>query len=428
MTTAISVEGLSKRYAIGVQEKRSDTLVLAAASAFIQPLRNLARIRRLTSVGDDLGETDDSIWALRDVSFDVEEGTAIGIIGRNGAGKSTLLKILSRITTPTSGKATIRGKVSSLLEVGTGFHPELTGRDNVYLNGAIHGMGRHEIARKFDEIVDFSGVEKLIDTPIKRYSSGMAVRLAFAVAANLEPDVLIVDEVLAVGDAEFQRKCLSKMESTALTGRTVLFVSHNMAAVTRLCQKAVWLDQGEVVRIGPTSEIASSYLMGDGGRGAIRQWDLDTAPGDDVVRLLEVSVKNNEGQVISVADVKDEISVSLRYRVLANDASFRCNMNVFTQGVHLFSTMEPTESRRVGPRDYVSTVLITPHLLTEGEHSIGVSIFTSHGAKQRFVNEQDAVGFQIVDGMDGNSARGDYAQKMSGVVRPKLDWQISESS
>jgi lipopolysaccharide transport system ATP-binding protein len=423
MTKAISVEGLSKRYAIGVRQKRSDTLVIAAASAFIQPLRNLARIRRLTSVGEDLGETDDSIWALRDVSFDVEEGTAIGIIGRNGAGKSTLLKILSRITAPTIGRATIRGKVSSLLEVGTGFHPELTGRENVYLNGSIHGMNRREIAGKFDEIVDFSGVEKLIDTPVKRFSSGMTVRLAFAVAANLEPDVLIVDEVLAVGDAEFQRKCLGKMESTALTGRTVLFVSHNMAAVTRLCSSAVWLDQGKVVRIGPTSKIASSYLMGDGGRGAIRQWDLDSAPGGDVVRLLEASVKNDDGQIISVSDVRDGISISMRYKVLADEASFRCNVNLFTQGIQIFNTLEPSETVRTGPKDYLTTVHIPPHLLAEGEHSVSISLFTSRGAKERFVSEQDVVGFQIVDSMDGDSARGDYAQNMGGFIQPRLEWE-----
>jgi lipopolysaccharide transport system ATP-binding protein len=423
MTAAISIEDLSKRYAIGIREERNDSLVLAAASALLQPLHNLSRIRRLTSVGNDAVESEDSIWALKDVSFDVQEGSAIGIIGRNGAGKSTLLKVLSRITSPTSGKATIRGKVSSLLEVGTGFHPELTGRENVYLNGSIHGMSRREIANKFDEIVDFSGVERLIDTPVKRYSSGMTVRLAFAVAAHLDPDVLIVDEVLAVGDAEFQRKCLGKMESTALTGRTVLFVSHNMAAVTRLCREAVWLDKGKVVRIGPTAEIASSYLMGDEGRGATRIWELDSAPGDDQVRLLQVSITNAGGEVISVSDVKDDLLIGIRYKVLAGKPSFRCNVNVFTQGVHIFNTLEPSETERTGPREYLTTVRIPPYLLTEGEHSIGVSLFTSMGMKKRFVSEQDVVGFQMTDGMDGKSARGDFAQTMSGFIQPKLEWK-----
>jgi ABC-type polysaccharide/polyol phosphate transport system ATPase subunit len=253
-TPVIRVENLGKEYVIGSRERGGETfremLVSAAAAPF----------RRLNRLGGRKAADEESIWALRDVSFDVAEGEVVGIIGRNGAGKSTLLKILSRITEPTAGRVTIRGRVSSLLEVGTGFHPELTGRENIYLNGAILGMSRAEIKKKFDEIVDFSGVEKFLDTPVKRYSSGMSVRLAFAVAAHLEPEILIVDEVLAVGDVEFQRKCLGKMRDVAGSGRTVLFVSHNLPAVSTLCSTGILLRNGEMAAEGAIDKIIDGYL------------------------------------------------------------------------------------------------------------------------------------------------------------------------
>ncbi len=241
---AITVENLSKAYRIGLKEEIPDTLFGAASSFVRSPFKNFQRLRSLNTYDSHHGEAEDIVWALKDVSFEVQEGEVLGVIGRNGAGKSTLLKILSRITKPTSGRAIIRGRVSSLLEVGTGFHPELSGRENVYMNGTILGMTKREIDRKFDEIVDFSGVERFLDTPIKRYSSGMKVRLAFAVAAHLEPEILIIDEVLAVGDAEFQRKCLGKMQNVAEGGRTVLFVSHNMPSVLALCTRAVLVNAG----------------------------------------------------------------------------------------------------------------------------------------------------------------------------------------
>ena len=273
----ITVENLSKAYRIGLKEEIPDTLVGAMTSWARAPLQNWRRLRRLntfdlsktakrngngTSVAEKdrpTEEEEDIVWALRDVSFEVQEGEVVGIIGRNGAGKSTLLKILSRITEPTSGRAVIRGRVSSLLEVGTGFHPELTGRENIYMNGTILGMTKREIDRKFDEIVDFSGVEKFLDTPVKRYSSGMQVRLAFAVAAHLEPEILIVDEVLAVGDAEFQKKCLGRMQDVAKGGRTVLFVSHNMGAVEAFCKRGIELHQGRLVLDGKTTDVIAHY-------------------------------------------------------------------------------------------------------------------------------------------------------------------------
>ena len=260
--SAISVENLSKAYRIGLKEQIPDSAMGAMTAWLKNPAKGLSNLRRLNTfnVKEADQEQDDILWALRDVSFEVKEGEVVGIIGRNGAGKSTLLKILSRITEPTSGRIVIRGRVSSLLEVGTGFHPDLTGRENVYLNGTILGMTKREIDRKFDEIVDFSGVEKFLDTPTKRYSSGMQVRLAFAVAAHLEPEILIIDEVLAVGDMEFQKKCLGKMQDVANQGRTVLFVSHNMLAVKQLCSLAVILSAGRTYFTGDVTKSVGHYM------------------------------------------------------------------------------------------------------------------------------------------------------------------------
>lgn len=253
----IKANNLSKRYRIGAAEQGYKTFREAIVDGIKAPVRNLARLRSLTKFKD--GYEEDVIWALKDVSFEVEEGEVMGVIGKNGAGKTTLLKILSRITEPTSGFAEVHGRVSSLLEVGTGFHPELTGRENIFLNGAILGMRKREIEKKFDEIVSFSEVEKYIDTPVKRYSSGMQVRLAFAVAAHLEPEILLIDEVLAVGDIAFQKKCLGKMGDVAKGGRTVLFVSHNMGAIRSLCGSAIWLDNGQIVKKGLTDEVVRDY-------------------------------------------------------------------------------------------------------------------------------------------------------------------------
>ncbi|MCP3981375.1 MAG: ATP-binding cassette domain-containing protein [bacterium] len=256
--TAIRVRDLGKRYHIGVRERRHDTMRDLIVDSATMPFRRLAKLVGGHAAG--AADLDETFWALRDVSFDVKHGEVLGVIGRNGAGKSTLLKILSRITHPDAGEADINGRLGSLLEVGTAFHPELTGRENVFLNGAVLGMRRHEIERKFDAIVDFSGVEKFLDTPVKHFSSGMAVRLAFAVAAHLDPEILIIDEVLAVGDAAFQKKCLAKMDEVTRAGRTVLFVSHNMSAVDELCDRILFLVDGKVKSDGPTSEVISEYL------------------------------------------------------------------------------------------------------------------------------------------------------------------------
>jgi len=259
MNSGIEIRGLGKRYRLGARAERFDTLRDRLAHAMVSPWN---RLRSVLS-GHSTYVSDEQLWALRGIDLDVQPGEVVGVIGRNGAGKTTLLRILARITEPTEGRAVIRGRVASLLEVGTGFHPELSGRENVYLNGAILGMSRAEIDRSFDEIVAFAEVERFLDTQVKHYSSGMYLRLAFAVAAHLEPEILLVDEVLAVGDASFQRKCLGKIGDVASSGRTVLFVSHNMEAVQRLCQRAVWIEQGRIARDGPTDEVVSEYL---------RQW------------------------------------------------------------------------------------------------------------------------------------------------------------
>ncbi len=368
----------------------------------------------------------DVIWALTDVSFEVKEGEVVGIIGRNGAGKSTLLKILSRITTLTTGRAEIRGRVSSLLEVGTGFHPELTGRENIYLNGTILGMRKKELDRKFDEIVDFSGVEKFIDTPVKRYSSGMAVRLAFSVAAHLEPEILIIDEVLAVGDARFQKKCLDKMQDVGQEGRTVLFVSHNMPAVTRLCERVILLHEGRILQDGLSHEVVGTYLNSGLGTTAAREWtDLSQAPGDDIVRLRAVRVRTEEGQITDVVDIRKPIGIEIEYEVLKSGYVLMVHYALQNEeGVFVFTAIDLDSAWRRRPRPagrYISISLIPGNLLSEGTMIIGPAIRT---IKPDILNlyERDAAAFQVIDSLDGDSARGDFTRSLLGVVRPLLKW------
>ena len=311
--TVITVQNLSKRYRIGLKETMHHTLGSAVTDFVSRPIKNLARLRRLTEFGEDGRDPEGIIWALKDVSFEVGAGETVAIIGPNGAGKSTLLKILSRITEPTGGRVEIRGRVSSLLEVGTGFHPELTGRENVYLNGVVLGMTRKEVAVKFDEIVDFSGVERFIDTPLKRYSTGMQVRLAFSVAAHLDPEVLLVDEVLSVGDAEFQKKCLGKMGDVAREGRTVLFVSHNMAAVTNLCRTAIRLHSGEVVQIGEVSEVVGAYLRSVTGSTETNLNGRKDRKGDGRLRITRVSFADGEGNAVEHLQSGMDAQIILHY-------------------------------------------------------------------------------------------------------------------
>lgn len=323
---AIKVTNLSKRYRIGAKEEQHETMMGSFIDLVKQPLKNLRNVRSLTQF-DNNGRDADIIWALKDVSFEVKRGEVVGIIGRNGAGKSTLLKILSRITYPTSGSVELRGRVSSLLEVGTGFHRELTGRENIYLNGSILGMSKKEIDNKFDEIVDFSGVEKFIDTPVKRYSSGMKVRLAFSVAAHLDPEILLIDEVLAVGDVEFQKKCLGKMETVAKEGRTVLFVSHNMTAVISLCNKGFLIDSGKIHYNGNMEAVVNEYLQTS---VPLLQTPLNQRTdrkGNGEIQIESLSITNENNK--KIIKCSDKIIIRIRYT-----ATNQLSNTVFLIGIY----------------------------------------------------------------------------------------------
>lgn len=416
---AIRVEHLSKKYHIGRLKRHHDTLREAVLSLARHPFSSLLRRGE--------AEEDDVLWALRDVSFEVRRGEVVGIIGRNGAGKSTLLKIISRITEPTSGRVEMYGRVGSLLEVGTGFHPELTGRENIYLNGAILGMRKEEIDRKFDEIVAFAGVERFLDTPVKRYSSGMYVRLAFAVAAHLEPEILLVDEVLAVGDAEFQKRCLNKMQSIGEEGRTILFVSHNMPAVTRLCERTILLDAGRILVDGPSHRAVGMYLSSGMGTTAERVWpNIDEAPGNEIVRLRAVRIKNAQGQVAEAVDIREPVAVEMVYDVLQpGHKLWPCLTLHNEEGVFVFSAIDNDPMWRGKPRPagrYTTTTWIPGNLLAEGRMIIGPAMRTINPEILHY-HERDAVAFQVIDTTDGTSARGDWAGHMPGVVRPMLQWQ-----
>jgi lipopolysaccharide transport system ATP-binding protein len=352
------------------------------------------------------------------------------VIGRNGAGKSTLLKVLTRITSPTSGRAVIRGRVGSLLEVGTGFNSELTGRENVFLNGSILGMKRREIQRKLDDIIEFSGIEKFMDTPVKRYSSGMYVRLAFSVAAHLEPEILLVDEVLAVGDAEFQQRCLGRMEQFSGTGRTVLFVSHNMQTINQLCDRAIWIDGGKIVDDGDPSEVVTHYLRTSHASGSHITWpDDESAPGDDLARLLSVRAIAENGETVETIDIRDSIGIEIRFRVLrADDRPLFAKIRVQDrQGDIAFNAMDTAAQTGdpATPGLYTATAWIPPNLLSEGTAAIDVAVCTLHAPKlyQR-AQRYEAVAFTVFDPGDGDTARGLFTGQMRGVVRPLLEWSV----
>jgi lipopolysaccharide transport system ATP-binding protein len=421
---AISVAGLGKQYHISGKREKYKTLRDTFANACMSPLR---RIRRLwPAQTPDAGAFDETFWALQDVSFEIKRGEVVGIIGRNGAGKSTLLKLLARITEPTQGYADIYGRVGSLLEVGTGFHHELTGRENIYLNGAILGMRKREIARKFDEIVAFAEVERFIDTPVKHYSSGMYLRLAFAVAAYLEPEILLVDEVLAVGDARFQRKCLNKMQDVGQHGRTVLFVSHNMPAVTRLCERVILLDGGRVLEDGRPYQVVKTYLNSGLGTSAAREWpDLAKAPGNEVLRLRAVRVRTEDGVVTEALDIRRPFGIDIEFQVLKAGYILVPSFRIFNEeGIHLFTTFDSDPDWRQRPRPtgyYVSTAWIPGNLLAEGTLIVG-AVVNSFNPPIVHVHESEAVALQVIDSLGGDAARGDYAGRMRGVMRPLLEW------
>ncbi|MEO7743301.1 MAG: ABC transporter ATP-binding protein [Usitatibacter sp.] len=363
---------------------------------------------------------------MKDISFEIRKGDRVGVVGRNGAGKSTLLKVLSRVTAPTSGRVEVTGRMASLLEVGTGFHPELTGRENIFLNGAILGMTRKEILCNFDAIVDFAAVETFLDTPVKRFSSGMYLRLAFAVAAFLQPDILVVDEVLAVGDAEFQRKCLGKMEEVSKAGgRTVVFISHDMGAVNRLCSKAILLREGKIQAIGEASAVTSEYLSDGAEDLAQRTWGESAAPGDTTAKLASVKVIQNDVRTSSI-DIRHPLAIEMEYNVLRDGAQLMCGFSFFdAAGTALFVSADFDDPEWARPRKagtYRSVCKVPGNLFSEGFVRVAVEVSTRSPVYEIHFIVFDAVSFQVVDANEPGSVRGNWGRPIPGVMRPACTW------
>jgi lipopolysaccharide transport system ATP-binding protein len=415
---AIRVEELGKQYRIGLTPTRYRTL----RESLVESINLPAKIKRRNN-----GEALDKIWALRDITFDVKKGQVLGVIGRNGAGKSTLLKILSRVTEPSEGFAEIHGQVGSLLEVGTGFHPELTGRENIYLNGAILGMNKSEIDLKFDQIVSFAEVEQFIDTPVKRYSSGMYLRLAFAVAAHLEPDILVVDEVLAVGDAEFQRRCLGKMSDVARQGRTVLFVSHNMSAILRLTEEAILLDKGHLVLRAKTQETVDYYMSTGYAQTGERIWEADeVSESARPFRPVALRLFDQKGRIVDTVRSTEPITIKVEYELQAAITGLRVGLYLMTtRGEYVFTSFdtdqpEMYERFSVRPEGYYrSSCELPANFLNEGRYVLGINA-SSFRVKRYFQDEQ-ALTFTVdVAGAPGMQ----WPENRLGPVRPALDWSI----
>ena len=416
MTSIIKVESLSKQYRIGATNTYS-TLRDALSGAVRAPLNRLLR---------NGNNEPNTIWALKDVSFEIRPGEVVGIIGRNGAGKSTLLKILSRITEPTSGRLELYGRTASLLEVGTGFHPELTGRENTFLNGAILGMTRSEIKQKFDEIVAFAEIEKFIDTPVKFYSSGMYVRLAFAVAAHLEPDMLILDEVLAVGDTAFQQKCLGKMRDVSRHGRTVLLVSHSMAAVGQLCEKTIWLDDGRVQAVGPSETVIQSYLNSQKTVAAEFKRDESELGQMPAVLILGARIRNAENNIVSILDSRRPFSVEVDYKVTSRTLVWVGFTISTREGLEVMAATDgDVDSYASVPREpglYSSICYIPEGLFNARQYALSFYAARTIAGKVEIIDYlENAIAFEV----ENPSGVGSYMPKSRvGVISPKLDWEL----
>ncbi len=428
MSTAIKVENVSKLYRLGQ---------IGSGSMQADLMRFWAKVRGKQDPFAKIGETNDRtskgesdyVWSLRDINFDIQQGDAVGIIGRNGAGKSTLLKLLSRVTAPTTGSIKAKGRIASLLEVGTGFHPDLTGRENVFLNGAILGMRKAEIQRKFDEIVDFAGVERYIDTPVKRYSSGMYVRLAFGVAAHLESEILIVDEVLAVGDAEFQKKCLGKMGDVSKgEGRTVLFVSHNMAAITALCQNCILLKNGQLQEHGPTSKIIDSYIMsGKSIEGEIFEDEIRYDQKYEWAKFKAIRTHGSKGITTNSFAINEDIKIELEYEVLRDgeliqpsvhllDNLGNCILATFN-GTSANTTIDPLFGKPLTKGIYKSVCTIPGNLLNETSYLISCFLVPREFSELAIVREVLSLTVHETGEM-----RAEFTGAWIGLIRPKLHW------
>ncbi len=420
-TFAIQVEGLSKRYRIGACRQGYSTLRETLSGLGGAVFRRLRAAPRRSHAGD-AAQPDSTVWALRDVGFDVRSGEVVGIIGHNGSGKSTLLKILSCITEPTAGCATTCGRVGSLLEVGTGFHPELTGRENIYLNGAILGMRRCEIGRRLDEIVAFAEIERFLETPVKRYSSGMYVRLAFAVAAHLDPDILLVDEVLAVGDAPFQKKCLRRIGESTRAGRTVVLVSHHMGAIHRLCDRVLWLAGGQVVMHGAPEDVVSRYLAGSAGNRAEQSWDKGVANDAAAeLRVLAVRVLDAHAAIAGHLDIRRPFFLEVCYRIIRPLPHCRVGFLVHTADgtpvCEVYDTDGDVYPAARAPGCYATRCAVPGHLLNAGSYVVSVNAGIPNVKNLAFI--EAAVTFSIED-TDPAGFHMDGSRK--GVLRPRLTW------
>jgi lipopolysaccharide transport system ATP-binding protein len=417
MQPAIQVENVGKRYLLTHGRTGYRTFREALVDLAMAPIRRLR-------TGSSDSQVED-FWALKDVSVEIQPGEVVGLVGRNGAGKSTLLKILSHITRPTTGRVTLNGRVGSLLEVGTGFHPELSGRENIYLNGAILGMSRREITSKFDEIVAFAEIEQFLDTPVKRYSSGMYVRLAFAVAAHLEPEILLVDEVLAVGDAAFQRKCMGKMGQVARQGRTIIFVSHNMAAITRLCQRALWFDHGQLRESGDAESVVANYLaFGAEEAGEVNYHDNgQKAPGSEFVKLEAIRVRSHDGTISPSLDIRKGFTVEVQYRVLKRAANLRVGVRLLAhEGTVLISSTDmdegPDEMIRE-PGIYLSRCNVPGELLNFGQYYVSVGCDFPMVQTHFRVDQGLAFRIEQTGGVGGHISDG-----RTGILRMRLPWNV----
>lgn len=419
MSVVIKVENLSKQYRLGT---------IGTGTIAHDAQRWWAEIRGKEDPFLKIGEENkrdekgvsDYVWSLKDINFEVHSGEALGIIGRNGAGKSTLLKILSKVTSPTTGSVKIKGRVASLLEVGTGFHPELTGRENVFLNGAILGMSKNEIKNKFDEILDFSGVEKYIDTPVKRYSSGMYVRLAFGVAAHLEPEILIVDEVLAVGDAEFQKKCLGKMKDVSGEGRTVIFVSHNMGAIASLCKNSILLEHGKIIKIGESENVITTYLRNFNDNNSYKIiYDKAQRPGDEHVKLNSVRLIDENENDIEALLVSKKFGLEITYEIIDTMCKPGANFLLSTNtGEKIFQSLD-TNNNNFLKGIYRSVCWFPSNLLNDQGYILNVALTTHNPVN---IHASIELNLEVIDDINA-ATRGDYKGKMHGSMRPLLTWE-----
>lgn len=431
MNTVIKVEHLAKSYLLGHKKNQGQDVlrdvIAQKLKGAVHSTKNL--LSKTPAIPKSNGK--ENFWALNDVNFEVKQGERIGIIGRNGAGKSTLLKLLSRITEPTQGRISINGRVASLLEVGTGFHPELTGRENIYLNGAILGMHRSEIKRKFDEIVDFSEVEKFLDTPVKRYSSGMYVRLAFAVAAYLESENLVVDEVLAVGDAQFQKKCLGKMEDLSNeSGRTVLFVSHNMQAISTLCNRIMLLDKGSIIQDGEASKVIQNYLMFETSKSGVIEWNTESAPGDSIIKLRAIRILDEQNRIRNHFFTMSKVRIQLDFEILKMDSSLVVGFDltnedgtILLRSYHHDSYLEDWPVLKKGLNSIYCD--IPDSLLREGTYFISPKI--SLHATKWIINGDPLLSFEI-ELNHGVSPFWSYYNKSNrpGALSIVLPWKNAE--